>query len=793
MQQISPWRMQRLPNTVDAEVVSQSESEEFHLRDYLKMVLKRRRVVVLVFLAVLGLGGYLTFSQTPFYTASATLKIDPQDPGVIQLHELLAGQGGGGAAFDYYETQFALLKSRPLAARVIAELDLASDRAFTQRIPPNLLEWLQSWAFGLLHTTFATITDLIQSLSSEQEEPVPDEGSPQAGEATGFQYSVDPGLISRYLRFLEVNPVKNTRLVKIVFTTPSPRLSQQLANTHAETFIRTTLETRFELTKEAREFLEKKLAELEVKVRRAEEALQRFRQTHGVVSLEGNENLVVERMVDLNKRLTEARTRRIELESLYKTVENRDARYLSEIIDNSVIQQLRTSILNLEAERARLSTTFMPSHPRLVELDEQLREARRRVEREIGNVVRKIESDYGAARAREAALEAEATRQQQAALGLKELGVQYSVLQAEAESNRTLHGSVLKRLHETTMSNDAPISNIQVVEYAENPQFPSSPQTQRNLLLAMACGLFLGVGLALFLEYMDASVSTPQDVWQAAALPTLGVVPHLKSLRSRGLGYGYLPVPSPSRWLARRASTTDQSFAQELIVSHHPFSIVSESYHTLCTTLLFSQPENPPRVILFTSAQPGDGKTVTTINMAIALAQAGNTVVVVDADLRKGKCHTLLGLENHHGLSNVLSGKLPVEEGVQKVVVPGLSLLTRGILYPNPTALLAVSRMKEVIASLRQRFDFVLIDSPPAIAISDAAILSQLCDGVSLVLRAHTTSIETLQRLVERLEAVRAPILGVILNGIDLRTPDYVDYQHYYSSYYDSMRNGAGG
>ena len=184
-----------------------------------------------------------------------------------------------------------------------------------------------------------------------------------------------------------------------MFSTPDPHLSQKLANTHAVAFIRTTLETRFELSKEAREFLEKKLAELQTKVQQAEEALQRFRQAHGVISLEGNENLVVERMVDLNKRLTEARARRIDLESLYRTVENQNSRYLSEVIDNNVIQQMRTNLLALEAEQAQLSATFTPAHPRLVELNQQISEARRRLDREIANVVRKIESDYGAARA----------------------------------------------------------------------------------------------------------------------------------------------------------------------------------------------------------------------------------------------------------------------------------------------------------------------------------------------------------------------------------------------------------
>lgn len=788
MQQIPSWRSPHLLEGGAVAPLPPPESQEFHLRDYWKMVRKRRRLVATVFLTVFALGAYLTLSQTPLYTATATLKIDPQDRGVIQIQEILATQSGEMVDFDYYETQFALLRSRPLAARVIATLDLASNPAFTASIPPNLLVRLQYRLVGMVEAGYDVVHDLFASPSApDPAEEAPSETAEQQQEEVTS--TVAPWLVHRYLGFLTVTPVKGTRLVQIAFTTPSPRLSQQLANAHAEAFIANTLETRFELTKEAREFLEKKLVELGGKIQRGEEALQRFRQTHGIVSLEGNENLVVERMVDLNKRLTEARARRIELESLYRTVANRNARNLSEVIDNTTIQQLKTALLNLEAEYARLGAAFTPAHPRLVELSEQIREARRRMEREIDNVVRKIESDYGAARAREEALQAEAERQQQAALALKEVGAQYAVLQADVDSNRSLYDSVLKRLNETTLSNEVPVSNIHLVERAEKPDYPSSPQTQRNLLLAAACGLFLGVGLALFREYMDASVSTPEEVWQSIAVPTLGVVPHLKSLRHHG--NGVLAARRSPPLLPHRPANATPAFVQQLLVSHHPFSAVSESYHTICSSLLYAQQENPPRVVLFTSAHPGDGKTITTLNVAIALAQRGHSVVVVDADIRKGKCHALLRLENQRGLSDVLAEHCLVQDAVQATAIPGLSLLARGSTHPHPVALFGTPKMADVVETLRQRFEFVVVDSPPAIVVSDAAALAQYCDGAVLVLRAQTTSVETAQRLVARMEAVHAQILGVVLNGVDIRDPDYADYHYYYSSYYAAVQKEA--
>lgn len=783
MREISSLPNQQVPQLADMETeyIYGPPNEERPLRDYWKMFVKRRRLIFLALVVMLGLGGFITSKTTPLYTASVTLKLDPQPPTYTNVGDNNSNKAGGP---DDYPTQVALLKSRALAAQVIKSLRLESNPSF--RSSPSPIARLRSWGIGLMQSFFTRISELLPDLSGtvpiQEKEPSP---------AREFELGVHPGLIGRYLSFLNVKPMFNTQLVQVVFSTIDPRLSQDLANAHAEAFIRMSLETRFELTKEAREFLEKKLAELKGKVERSEEALNRFRQAHGVISMAGNENIVVDRMVDLNKRLTEARAKRIELESLSRIVKDKNFEYLSQIIDNNLILQLKVRIEGLEAEQSRLATIFTPDHPRLVELGQQISQARRRLNLEINNVVRGIESDYAAARAREAALQAEAERQQQAALNLKELGVEYTLLQGELDANRAVYDNVLKRLNETSVSNDSPISNIQITEPAEMPLGPSSPDFARNLTLAAAFGLFFGVGLAFLLEHFDSTVRTPNDVWRAVAIPTLGVVPHLKALRRRKYGYGHLPMHSPLRRLTQGWAADGRSFSSALMVSHHPLSILAESFRTIRTVLLLGQVERPPQVILLTSAHAADGKTSTTLNLAITLAQSGRNVIVVDADLRKGNCHSLLGLQNRRGLSHVLTDSLPLEESVQRTGVAGLSLLPRGAVPPNPADLLGSSKMKEVLVLLRQHFDFVLIDSPPAIAISDAAALSVLCDGVLLVLRGQTTTSEAARRVTERLEAVGAKFLGAVLIGIDLRNPDYADYRNYYKSYYTAAQRAA--
>jgi capsular exopolysaccharide synthesis family protein len=552
------------------------------------------------------------------------------------------------------------------------------------------------------------------------------------------------------------------------------------------------METRFDMTNEARQFLEKKLAELKGKVRQSEEALNRFRRSHGVVSVEKGENIVVDRMLDLNRHLTKAKGERIEVESLHRMIENRNSQYLTQVIDNSLIKQLKGSLATLESERARSSTIFKPDHPRLQELNEQINETRRRMNVEIANIVRGIESNYAAARAREEALEVEAKHQQKAALSLKELAVDYTVLQEEVGINRALHDGVLKRLTETNVSDDVPVSNIQITERGETPLYPSSPQMARNIVVAAFFGLFLGVGLAFFVEYLDSSIRTPEEVWQALSLPTFGAVPNLKALRNKIYGYGRLPKHSPIEHLAHTGVTKGISFTKEVMLAHHPFSVISESYRTIRSALLLSQAEKPPQVLLFTSACPGEGKTVTALNLAIALAQDDHSVLLIDADLRKGRCHKLMHVKNHRGLTEVLTGALSFERSIHKTAVDGLSFISRGALPPSPPDLLGSRKMREVVDVLREGFDFILIDSPPLMGISDAAVLSGLSDGVLLVVCSQKTSAATAGRALERLEAVRAHVLGVVLNRVDFKNPYFVDYRYHYSSHYAAVNEEEG-
>ncbi|MEX0802442.1 MAG: polysaccharide biosynthesis tyrosine autokinase [Candidatus Binatia bacterium] len=773
---ITKYRPNGLPNRQQHQPAAPQEevnyyyadpADETHLRDYWKILRKRIRFIIPVFLTVVAVGLLISFSSPTLYTALSTLQIEPNNPTVTGIAETAPSQSGAGP-YDYYQTQFSLLDGRPLAARVIKDLNLETNPVFRGGKTSNAIASLFSWITSLPGRAIEAIFQLFEN---DGEKPAP--GIPT------YELGVSPGLVGRYRSYLTVQPVRTTRLVNISFSTPDAKLSQNLANAHATGFIQMVLESRFNMSKEARDFLGKKLVELREKVQRAELALNRFRQKHGVFSMEKGENIIVDRLVDLNKQLTVVRTERIQAESLFRMTKNKNSQHLQLVLNDPLILQLKGTIATLETDKGRLSSIFTPSHPRLEELNQQLGEAKRALTGAINNVVQGIEMTYAAARSKEEALEAEAKRQQDTALDLKEVSVDYAVLNEEVIVNRGLYDNVLKRMNETGVANDLAAANIQLVQRAEVPSMPSSPNTTFALIISSILGLFVSVGLAFFLEYMDATLSTPEGVWAAVSMTTLGVVPHLKSLR-----HGYKStLPQGARSQLEPPEETDDSISKELVVVRDRMSIVAESYRTIRTALLLSQAEHAPKVILITSPCPGEGKTVTTLNLSVALAQAGHKVLVIDADLRKGRCHHMINVSNHGGLSNVLTGHLGLQQAIQKTGIKDLYVLPRGALAPNPVDLLMSQKMRDVLRELRESFDFIVIDTPPAIAVSDAAVLSVMCDGVVLVVNGNMTTTPTARRAVERLEKVGAPLLGAILNGIDIRDPDYVDYRTYYASY----------
>jgi succinoglycan biosynthesis transport protein ExoP len=786
MKEISSSRIRRLaqPDGMQPEAPYIGESE-VSLSEYLNVVVRRRSIILSLLLIIFSAAAYFALSATTLYTATATVKIEPTNPRVTGLAELQPVESRG--LYDYHQTQFALLRSRALAAKVINELGLERNQSFTdsQLVSPNPVDHIKSWMSRIAGLFTYYLAPLFRS--EPEADPSHTISSISGADKVPLEVAVKQYLIDRYLGLINVAPVPNTRLVRVNFTTPDPALSQTLANAHVQTFVRMNFEGRFSLTEEAREFLDQKKTELRGKLENSEMQLNRFRRQHGVVSVEKGENIVVDRLIDLNKQLTTARAQRIEAESLYRTIENRSYQDLAEITKQGLVQQLKSNIAALESEKARLATVFKPDHPRIQELNKQVASAREALAVEVASVIRGIKSNYAAAFAKERGLQSEAEKQQQDALKLKELGVDYTVLQEEVNANRSLYENVLKRLSETNVSNDLAVSNMQIIERAAKPSFPSGPNVPGYLAAGLISGLVFGLGAAFLLEFFDSMLHTPEDVWRAVGLSTLGVVPHLKFLKGKDFGSGHVSrIGAPTN--GSHGNGTG-SLSKDLIITQNPLSVINESYRTIRTSLLLSQAEKPPQIILLTSPSPGEGKTVTSVNLAIALAHDGYSVLLIDGDMRKGSCHHRLGMLNGRGLSNVLTNRVSPQEAIQQTSVNGLCLLSRGHVPPNTVELLGSSKMKGLAQDLRRSFEFIVIDSPPVVGISDAAVLSGVSDGVLLVLNGQRTSTTAAQKAVERLDMVRSRLLGVVLNGVNPKDPNY-SYFRSYEPYY-TYRSGS--
>jgi polysaccharide biosynthesis transport protein len=761
----------------DVDTLPLQEEEAASLRDYWIVIHKYRWTILAFLLPIALLAAFSLWWMTPLYTATATLHIEDRSPNVMGVPE--AFTPGKIDIPQYYQTQLNLLRSRSLAARVIQDLGLANDPRFTAG-SEGLLGWIRKNLRLGVKSALAWVLE-IGPVKWLQEHFLGVSEVPQLGPAI-FELGVSPYLIDLYLERLIITLVEESQLVKVAFSSVNPSFSKDIVNAHVSTFIRTSLLTRFELTGEARQFLEEKLAELKVRLEKSEEDLNRFRKTHAIVALDKGENFIVERLRGINNDLTQARSRRIELESLYRIVQERGNQQLSQIIDNDLIRQMKVQISALEVEKARQATIFKPTYAGVASLQQQIDQAKGRVDQEVRQIVRSIASDYAAAKARESALTEEMERQRRAALDLREKAIEAAVLEREAESNRLLYDNVLKRTKETDLSGTVPVSNVRMVDRADIPLLPDTGKGKRMLLLSVAVGLLGGIGLAFIRYYLDNTLKTPEDVRKFLRAPTLGLVPDVKRLDKRvnGLGNGKRPSLLGGRVANHKGEET------ALAVSRHPYSVVAESYQTICTGLLFSLPERPPRTILITSSQPKEGKTATAINIAVTMARNSGPVLLIDADLRNGCCHKLLGLENGSGLTDVLTGNGTAPDLIKRTSIPKLDFLSRGKISPNPAQLLGSEKMQETLDALATTYAFIIIDSAPVLPINDSPLLSTKVDGVVLVIKSQEVSHHIVRQARERLAYVKARFLGVVLNSIDLRSPEYKDYRSSYVSYYTS-------
>lgn len=717
---------------------------ELSLVHYLQVLYRRRYLAVTAFLVVVLSVTLYTVTSTRIYEAGTRILIERDAPNVVSFQEVL---DPATLTDDYYETQYAILQGRGLARRTIDSLDLWSHPQFNQA---------PRWSVRRV------ILAPVNMVARWFEPPRPIE--PPGAEETRTQSRV----IDQFLGNLGVEPVRYSRLVDVSFRSPDAILAAKVANALADSYIRQSVELRSTTTKEASDFLTQQLAEQRQKLESSEQGLQAYRERTDSVSLEERQNVVVQRLADLNAAVTKASTTRIQKEAAYsqvKIVQENPAAIDSVplILSNPFVQQQKTELAQLQRQRAQLSEKLGPNHPDMVKIGLAIQNGEARIQSEVAQIVQGMRSDYEAARSEERTLTAALNQQKQEAQVLNRAGIQYGVLQRDATANRQMFESLLKRTQETGVSEELKAGNIRVVDPAETPTAPVSPNTFNNLLLALFGGLTLAVGLAFAFEYADDRIKNPDEMKKHLGLPFLGMVPAI----------------------------FDKTITAPLITNGIS-SLFAESFRSIRTNVLFSSADDGGRFIVVTSSAPGEGKTVVSTNVSVALAQAGHRVLLIDADMRKPRVHEVFAHSLTPGLSNLLVGDAAASEAIHASSTPGLWLMPAGTHPPNPAELLGSKRFKDFTAFLQQHFDWVIVDTPPVMAVTDASIVANLAHGVLFVVGSEMTSRRVAQRAVEQLELGQARFLGAVLNRVDLEHNAYY-YSRYYRPEYGGYYGPPGG
>ena len=744
LRELQPLSPPELSQQLAPGVYAPLPAQDSVLREYLRVLIKRKFVViaciVIIFLMVL----VATLRMIPIYDAAGSIAINKMDPALISFKD------SPGAA-DYYDpadldTEVKILKSDLLALQVIKQLNLDKRPEFGGKgdVPSA--------------NAIPLTTDSLQT---------------NAGRTTA--------LLGMFKSNLRVMLQPNTRVIDIHYSSPNKELAATIVNTLVNTYIEQNFKTKFESTMQASDWLSKQLVDLQIKVETSQEKLVKYQKEHSILGLDEKQNIITEKLDELNKELTQAESDRMSKESLYRLTQGGDPDVIASANSSSsaasgpmsgsgLLDSLRGKEADLRIQVAELSTQFGPSYPKVAQLNNQLKETANQIQVEIRKMAVRVRNQYLAALQRENMLKGAMENQKQEANKLNESAIEYTLLRRDVESNRQLYEGLLEKLKEAGVTAGLRSNNVKIVDAARVPMSPSEPNVPRNLAFALLLGVTSGIGMAFLLENLDNTVRTPEQAQLIAALPALGMIP----LGSR----------RPSEDSGHKLSVASSKEAVELVTQSRPQSQMAESYRALRTSLLLSSLGAPPRVIMVTSAMPQEGKTTTSINTAIVLAQKGVRVLLIDADLRRPGVHKALGLGPRSGLSNVLTGSADVQQTITRSpLLPSLYILPAGTPPPNPAELLASAHMRELVETLSSQYDHIVIDTPPTLSVTDAVVLSTRADAVILVIRSGKTTKQALRRARELLVRVNARVTGVLLNAVDLSSPDYYYYYEYQGKY----------
>lgn len=773
------------PNRVD---------EGVRLRDVWTAISKRRWLIVLIVVLVTATTAVMLARKPDIYLAETNVQVDTEGP----ASGLTSGKGNiivdTGTDPSYFNTQLQIITKPGLLRRVVKTLDLEHNPDFL-RAQANDTTWqrlVRTFGFGGGTSTVQTPAQKAENDKLSLDKQVASATSPDNLEEAA---RLEP-YVSMLQGGLKVDPIKEerlqfteTRLISIKFTHANPLVAAKVANAVANAFVLSNLEQKSKFTATTGDFLQQRIAELQSQIRADEERLINYAKGHEILSLDAAQNTVVDRLAGLNKQLLEAENERKIAEAAYRVNKEPGA---ADVLATGGTKELETQLANLKQKRAQLLVDNTEEWPEVKEVAKQIAAVEKQIEDAHSKAVttgsKTLEVRYHQALDREQALRAAFEQQRGATRTQNEAAINYHIIQQEIETNKSLLDGLLQRAKENDVVLAGTPNNLHVTDYATPPRVPIGPNRLQGVVLAFLFSLGFGVCLATMLEYLDDSVRSSEDVHRVLRLPTLATIPVLKAGKSRrALANGTTSLQlQKSNGNSNGSGNGHGKVNPALLLDLDQRSPLAEAYRHLRTSVLLSSAGRAPKTLVVTSCVPSEGKTTTTINLAVTLAQTGARVLVIDGDMRRPSVHGCFGAENKHGLSNVLSSEMTEAEMlavVQKEESSGLYLLTSGPVPPNPAELIGSDQMRNVLLELGKTFDHIVIDSPPVASFTDGILLSAIADGVILVIHANECSRKVVQRSKQALLDVGAKVLGVVLNRVNLRSPDYYYSYQYYSGY----------
>lgn len=717
--------------------------KEIHLREYLNILSKRRFIVFSIFIIIFTVVLISTLTATPIYKASTRLLIEKTDASPLMPHY-------GYVQYDpeFLQTQSQIITSYPVAKKVVKQLNL-------EQTYDSYVAGMDEYGFSLnavvgwIKGLYAVVSKITNTVLAKPVKTIGEEEEVSKADAIAKMIS----------SAVTVEPVEETKIVNLSFMSANPELAVMIANATAKAYMEQLLEMKMQASIYNQKWMGIKGEEEAKKLKKAKKALNEYMKANDIVTIEDRVTIIPQKLAGLGSELAQAETRQKEFETIYKKIKKslnnfEELETIPVIADDPALKLMRDQILKVEQNIMEQSKKYGPKHPVMLRVKSELAILQTKRNQEIRHIIKTVKNRYELANSNTRDLRGLLEKTKKEAVGLNEKFVQYEILKREIENHQKLFDALTSRVGEQSITEKAQNINVWVVEKAKMPEFPSKPNRKRNILLGLIMGLFGGVGLALFLEYLDNTIKTPDDVEERYNIPVLATLSKLKN----------------------------KTKTLYTLVLDEPSSALAESFKSLMASIMLSSSDSPPKTILVTSMAPKDGKTTIASNLAVAIAGSGSEVLLIDCDLRRPMLHQVFGLQNTKGVSTFITGTSDIKI-IQDVPVEHLNVITSGPIPPNPSELLISKRLKDLIPVLKDRFDFIIFDTSPIISVSDTLIMSKIVDASLIVARFGKTTHDMMNHGLKQLAGIEAKVIGTVINAVDEKKSGYY-YYHYYKEYY---------